>query len=86
MKASSQRRPSAERNAQVELSLMMLAQHRDGGRGQGDEPAPVQSLGRFDPDARLRLFDRALDAELAGVEVEVAPLQSHKLAASGASR
>ena len=48
----------AERNAQFELSLTMLAQHRDRGGGQGDQPASVRGLRRFDPgqaDEKLNL-------------------------------
>ena len=72
----------AEREAVLTLFGAVFAQHSEAVRRQDERSAPAR-FGRFAPDFRVarELVITAADRQNACLEINVAPLQSHKLAA-----
>lgn len=74
-----------EREAVLTLLGAVFAQHSEAVRRQDERSAPAR-FGRFAPDFRVarELVIAAADGQDARAEVDIAPFQAHKLAASTA--
>src|SRR5262249_18381649 len=65
------------------LRLPMFAQHGDSGRRERDGASAVPGLGCLEDEPSARcLFERLLDTERTGIEVNVLPAQRGQLAAT----